>query len=269
MASGYLHISKEDIFAGEDGVIYWKNGAKILGEIVSCIDSNEDVHYYLKSTNIKKAILIDAFVPVGVNDYFLYSDSANFINVQIDSEDYSSIGGGDGIAITFLLPEGKYYTIHEIDEGGNLRIFDPSGDGGQIGGGGSDKYLHLIKFTGTGTKVAGSEISLYIVTDSDTPLTIDDLTPDSGNVTYKPGIPSIHYLANAKSEDTKAGATTPLIRFITEHSITIGSGFCCLTNGKMILISSGMDGLEVSKTDISSTPSFYITFTSDTIMKKL
>lgn len=169
MASGYLHISKEDIFAGEDGVIYWKNGAKILGEIVSCIDSNEDVHYYLKSTNIKKAILIDAFVPVGVNDYFLYSDSANFINVQIDSEDYSSIGGGDGIAITFLLPEGKYYTIHEIDEGGNLRIFDPAGDGGQIGGGGNGETFDFDIITQT--KTVSSNVSNFTVLKS---LTLSD-----------------------------------------------------------------------------------------------
>ncbi len=136
MANGYIRISRDDLVAGEGGVVYWKNGGRILGEVVSCIDSDENVHYYLKTTNIKKAILIDAFVPVGVTDYMLYSDSANFINVQINTEDFTDIGGGAGISITFLLPEGKYYTVKNVEANGDIKIFDPAGDGGEIGGSG-------------------------------------------------------------------------------------------------------------------------------------
>ena len=136
MANGYIRISQNDIiFDNDNNVVYWKNGGRILGEVVLCIDGNDDVHYYLKKTNIKKAILIDAFVPVGVQDYFLYSDSANFINVQINAEDFSGDGGGMGISITFLLPEGKYYTCKYVEANGDLKIYDAAGDGGQIGGG--------------------------------------------------------------------------------------------------------------------------------------
>ena len=271
MANGYLRIKKADIYEN-NGVTYWKNGANIIGNVVKCVDSDEAEHYYIESLKTRKAILLDDDVKIGGGDYGFESTNGNFILVTTDVVDFSDIGGGNGISITFTFGN-KYYTVTTPEDNGDLAIYDPDGEGGETGGGGGGgaSYLHLIKFTGSGSAVVGSVISLYLVTDSDTPLTLNDLRPSSGTGdSYYPHIPSIHYLGNAKSEETKAGGSTPLIRMITEHRINIPvSGNCSLNGGTIITISSGMDGLEVTKNDISSSSTFDITFTSDTIMKKL
>lgn len=137
MASGYIHISRKDVvFDNDNNVVYWKNGARYLGEIAKAVlnpgEETEVVKYYLKSAVTKKAILIDAGVVVGGGDYYFITDDANFINVRIETADFSSDGGGDGVTVTFLLPESKYYTVYYVEENGDIKLYDVDGDAGTL-----------------------------------------------------------------------------------------------------------------------------------------
>ncbi len=137
MANGYIHISRKDvIFDNDNNVVYWKNGARYLGEIAKAVlnqgEETEVAKYYLKSAVTKKAILIDAGVIVGGGDYYFITDDANFINVRIETADFSSDGGGDGVTVTFLLPESKYYTVYYVEENGDIKLYDADGDAGSL-----------------------------------------------------------------------------------------------------------------------------------------
>lgn len=139
MANGYLRIKKTDIFE-DDGVVYWKNGANILGNVVKCVDSEETEHYYIESLKTRKAILLDDGVKIGGGDFGFESTNGNFILVTTDVVDFSDIGGGNGISITFTFGN-KYYTVTTPENNGDLKIYDPDGEGGETGGGGGGSSL--------------------------------------------------------------------------------------------------------------------------------
>lgn len=131
MANGYLRIKKADIYEN-NGVTYWKNGANIIGNVVKCVDSDEAEHYYIESLKTRKAILLDDDVKIGGGDFGFESTNGNFILITTDEVNFSDIGGGDGVSITFTFGN-KYYTVTLPEDNGDLKIYDPDGEGGETG----------------------------------------------------------------------------------------------------------------------------------------
>lgn len=165
MANGYLLIKKTDIYE-DDGVIYWKNGANIIGNVVKCVDSDEAEHYYIESLKTRKAILLEDGVKIGGGDFGFESTNGNFILVTTDEVDFSDIGGGNGVSITFTFGS-KYYTVTLPEDNGDLKIYDPDGEGGEIGGG-STKYIHTIR----AYKIDTLECVFQIINDNNTQMTL-------------------------------------------------------------------------------------------------
>lgn len=164
MANGYLRIKKADIYEN-NGITYWKNGANIIGNVVKCVDSDETEHYYIESLKTKKAILLDDDVKIGGGDFGFESTNGNFILVTTGEVDFSNIGGGNGVSITFTFGN-RYYTVTLPEDNGDLKIYDPDGEGGETGGN-SAIYLHRCYVT-MRSLVYALTIQFYTITDSET-----------------------------------------------------------------------------------------------------